>query len=155
MKTLQLPEANARKMWVAASPEIKNLLTDSFGADFFNQSITDRVKDFNDILDISGKSMADISRPGDTPDEVAYKQAKLIAEVYNEGTVLDPMDTTQYKYYPWHKIDKSSGFGLSYADYDGWLTRTRVGSRLCFKSSSLAIDAGKKFIEIYAALKIQ
>lgn len=155
MQTIQLSEANARKMWGTASSEIKQLLTDSFGEDFFKQKITERVKNFFNVLDIAGKTMEDIAKPGDTPDEVAYKQAKLIAEVYNEGTVIDPMDTNQIKYYPWHKINHSSGFGLSCSDCDLWSTHTAVGSRLCFKSSDLAIDAGNKFIEIYATLKIK
>lgn len=115
--------------------------------------ITDRVKTFADIERISGKTLT--QRDDETTDEFAYRQVKLIAEVYNQGETLDPMNTSQNKYYPWHKIDNSSGFGLSFRAYDDWNSTSDVGVRLCFKTSDLAIDAGKKFIEIYSQLKIK
>ena len=115
--------------------------------------IMDRVKTFDDIERISGIKL--IKREDETPDEYAYRQVKLIAQVYNEGQILDPMDTNQYKYYPWHKINKDSGVGLSYDVYGYWLTDSDGGVRLCFKSSELATDAGQKFLEIYSQLKIK
>lgn len=115
--------------------------------------IMDRVKTFDDIERISGIKL--IKREDETPDEYAYRQVKLIAQVYNEGQILDPMDTNQYKYYPWHKINKDSGVGLSCADYVGWAANSHVGVRLCFKSSELATDAGQKFLDIYSQLKIK
>lgn len=115
--------------------------------------IIDRVKTFNDIERISGIKL--IKREDETPDEFAYRQVKLIAQVYNEGDSLDPMDTNQWKYYPWHKINKGSGVGLSCLDCGGWYALSLVGVRLCFKSSELATDAGQKFLEIYSQLKIK
>lgn len=158
MDTLQITKANAVKAHNSADPNVKKLLEELFGPENFKQedtrSIMERVQSFDDILSISGKTMADIAKDGDTPDEVAYKQAKLIAEVYNEGTVLDVGDTDQYKYFPWHKVVKTnSGFALSYYSYGAWTTDSTVGVRLCFKSSELAVDAGKKFIDIYTILK--
>lgn len=155
MKNLQIDEVNARKLYPTASPEFKTMLEDSFGKVFLSQKITDRVQNFDDILSISGRTLASLINRGDTLDEIAYKKIKLIAEVYNEGVVLNPMDTGQYKYYPWHKIDPSSGFGLSYYDYDCWDAGSFVGVRLCFKSAELATDAGNKFIEIYEDFKIK
>jgi len=118
-----------------------------------NLPIIDRVKTFDDIERISGIKL--IKREDETPDEYAYRQVKLIAQVYNEGETLDPMKTNQWKYYPWHKIEPNSGVGLSYGVYGAWRTATFVGVRLCFKSSELATDAGKKFLEIYSQLKIK
>ena len=116
-------------------------------------SITDQVKTFADIERISGKQI--IRREDETDDELAYRQVKLIAEVYNEGEVLNPLDTDQWKYFPWFIISKKSGFGLSYGDVGNWYACTDVGSRLCFKSEELAEDAGNKFIEIYTQLLIK
>lgn len=118
-----------------------------------SKPILERVKTYADIERISGTVLT--KRDGETADEFAYRQVKLIAQVYNEGTQLDPMDTNQYKYYPWHKIDKNSGSGLSSDDFGSWSTTSAVGVRLCFKSAEFAIDAGTKFIDIYSQLKIK
>jgi hypothetical protein len=116
--------------------------------------ITDRIKTFSDVLAVAGRKKEEFEEmPGETADECAYRKLKLIAEVYNEGEVLDSMNTNQYKYYPYFKI-VPSGFGLSYFNYDGWTSYSSVGVRLCFKSSELAIDAGKKFTDIYATFLI-
>ncbi len=159
MHTLKIDEDQARRLYPSANGEFKDILEKEFGKDFLNHKITDRVKTFEDILAISGRTMEDLVNPNDTPDEIAYKQAKLIAEVYNEGEVLDAGNTEQYKYYPWHEIaidpSHSSGFGLSYYDCAYWFSSSFVGVRLCFKSSELAVDAGKKFIKIDEELNIR
>lgn len=155
MTTLKLSESKARQLYPTAPAEWKEVLHESFGEKFFSQKITDRVKTFDDVLAIKGLTLSQLFDGSETKDEIAYKKVKLIAEVYNEGTVLDPMNTNQYKYYPWFRITHGSGFGLSFRDYVRWFTVSCVGVRLCFKSSELAIDAGKKFIEIYADLLIK
>lgn len=128
---------------------LKKVLGDALG------KITDRVKNFDDILAIAGTTIDKLLAGTLTPDEIAYRQVKLIAEVYNEGTALDPTNPNQYKYYPWFEITSGSGFGLSYGGYVTWNSYSGVGVRLCFKSRELAIDAGKKFPEIYANLLIK
>lgn len=154
MQTLEIKKENAIKAFNSTNTEGKTLLSTLFGKDVFNQKITDRVQTFDDILSISGHTV--IINSNDTPDEIAYKQVKIIAEVYNEGTVLKPGDNA---YYPWHEIvaDKNhpSGFGLAFGVYGCWHSDSAVGLRLCFKNSALAIDAGKKFITIYENLKIR
>lgn len=155
MQQLQIDENKARRLFPTASAEFKQMLIDSFGEKFFSQKITDRVQTFDDILEISGRTMASLIGPNDTADEISYKKVKLIAQVYNEGTILDPMNKGQYKYYPWFEITPNSGFGLSFDDRDGWFANTAVGVRLCFKEPELAKDAGQKFIAIYADLLIK
>jgi hypothetical protein len=84
---------------------------------------------------------------------LAHAQLIIIAQALNEGWKPNWNDTDQWKYYPWFEIqaseDKPSGFGFSGTGYDFWLSRAGVGSRLCFKSRSLAIYAGKQFAELY------
>lgn len=155
METLKLDGNNARKFFPTVGPELKQIFIDTWGANFFSQKIADLVNSFDDILTISGRTLSSLKNDDDTLDEIAYKKAKLIASVYNEGVVLDPLNTNQNKYFPWFKISPGSGFGLSYNDYGDWYTYSFVGVRLCFKDSYLAIDAGKKFIDIYADLLIK
>ena len=39
--------------------------------------------------------------------------------------------------------------GFRFDDFDNWSSRSFVGSRLCFKTSALAEQAGKHFLEVY------
>ena len=77
----------------------------------------------------------------------AHLKIQIIAKALNEGWYPNWNDTNEYKYYPWFKA--SPGVGFSFSDYDFALTRSTVGSRLCFKSRDLAEYAGKQFIDIY------
>lgn len=84
---------------------------------------------------------------------IAFYKLIIIAEALNEGWEPNWNDSRQYKYYPWLYVqasnEKSAGFGLS-SSYD---VRTRtgasVGSRLCFKTSELAMYAGNTFKDLY------
>ena len=156
MEQLEVLKKNAIAAYKATDKEGKKLLSNLFGGKVFSEKIADRVNGWQDILDISGRNAKEYElREGETGDELAYRQAKLIAEVYNQGDKLDAMDTNQYKYYPWHKITPGSGFGLSYHDFADWGTGSDVGVRLCFVRSEDAVDAGQKFIEIYSRLKVK
>lgn len=150
---IEIDRALALKTFNAAPADgkvwLKKVLGDALG------KITDRVKNFDDILAIAGTTMEELTAGCRTPREIADRQVVLIAEVYNEGDVLDPMNTNQYKYYPWFRITPGSGFGLSCYYYDTWSSLSYVGVRHCYKNSDLAIDAGEKFTEIYANLLIK
>ncbi len=115
------------------------------------EKITDRIKTFSDVLsalNIDPRDFKEICKNLEE-DEIAYRQVKLIARVLNEGTEIDAFNQSQYKYYPYFEVEKS---GFSYRYYGTWFSITSVGSRLCFKSSELAIYAGKTFIDIYTKL---
>lgn len=160
-RTLQITEENALKAFNDGCDDVKKVLSNLFGEKTFKpKNISDEIHGWNDILRLSGANADDYKqRPGETMDELAYRQVKLIAKVYNQGATLDAGNTNQHKYYPWHKIvkdsSKPSGFGLSYFSCDLWHTTSTVGVRLCFVREQDAIDAGKKFIEIYENLKIR
>ena len=147
MKNLQLDDATALKMYPGTIPEMKAILEQSFGKQFFSGKVTDRVKTADDAFKIKGISIASVINDNDTPDEIAYKIIKVIVEVLNEGWVPDWKNDNQYKYYPW--FDMSSGSGLSYGGYVHLSSDSCVGSRLCFKSRELAEYAGKQFIKEY------
>lgn len=92
-------------------------------------------------------------------DEVAYKRLKVITRAINTDPISKETwepnwnNSKEWKYFPWFEIkaskDKPAGFGFSYAGYAGWSADTNCGSRLCFKSSELAMYAGKQFEAIY------
>jgi hypothetical protein len=84
---------------------------------------------------------------------LVHAQLVIIAQALNAGWKPDWNDNNQWKFYPWFQIqaseDKPSGFGFSFTFYVYRGSGTSVGSRLCFKSRSLAIYAGKQFAELY------
>lgn len=155
MQTLKISNQKALQLYPSASNEFKAMLEESFGKEFFNQKIIDRVKTFADALNILGEQSENVkillAYNGIDKDMIAaqaFMKLTLIARALNEGWVPDWKDDRQYKYYPWFESNKS-GSGLSYLDYDGWITFTGVGSRLCFKSSEIAEYAGKTFKKLY------
>lgn len=84
---------------------------------------------------------------------IADYKLSVIADALNEGWEPDWSNSGERKYFPWFEVDADkanpSGFGFSDARYDYWDTGTIVGSRLCFKSSELALYAGKQFEQLY------
>lgn len=153
MQTLQIDKINAKKLFPTASAEFKQMLIDTFGEKFFQQKITDRVKTFEDACEVLGFEPEDVLHDDHSAPLAKYIRAvnahqklMIIAQALNEGWEPDWSDENQAKWYPYFKM---SGFGFSNADYDGWLSGTGVGSRLCFKSSELAEYAGRQFLSIY------
>lgn len=78
---------------------------------------------------------------------LAYYKLTIIAEALNEGWIPDWDDYSQYKWVPYFR--NKSGFGLAFDDYDSWSTSTDVGSRLCFKSSEIAVYVATQFADLY------
>ncbi len=155
METLQIQKTNAITAYNKADEKGKALLVNLFGELALSQKITDRINSFEDVLDITGTDAEEMElREGETEDELAYRQWKIIAKAYNEGVVLDGKNTNQRKYFPWARIDESSGFGLSLTCVVNWYTDTCVGVRLCFKEDAHARDAFKKFTGVYAKMQI-
>ncbi len=144
MKNLQLDDATARKIYLTAAPELKEVLEKTWGKAFFSQDITERVLTMEDVYRESGKTYADIAKEGDTPDEIGYKMSKLIFAVMNEGWVPDYNDSNQNKYeLRWVK-NKDGGFSYDYY-YRCWNTFALAGSRLVARSGKIADHIGKHF----------
>lgn len=150
MKKLELSEKDALRLYPTADKAFKEMLEINFGVEFFNQKITDRIKSFDDILAIANeKGYKYNPNTDDTEDEVAYKKAKLIALVLNEGWEAKAKIN---RYYPYFSL--SSGFVFAGSCYDYGCVYSASGFRLCFKNSELSDFAGKTFIEIYKKLYI-
>ena len=151
-KQLFIEDYEARKLYLTATPEFKQMLETTFGKEFFSMKITDRIKTYEDAcaeLGISPWTEKDFSTSGLKPDEITYRKIKTITEALNEGWKCDWKDANQYKYYPWFKM--SSGgfvFYVTGCDYSG--ANAGDASRLCFKSSELAKYAGEQFLQLYS-----
>jgi hypothetical protein len=103
--------------------------------------IIEKIKTFEDALakvPVKRQASFDARTTNDSPDEVAYKKIKIIANALNEGWKPDWKNSDEYKYYPWFDFedDRGSGLGLSYLDYV-YDTRFRL-SGLAFASKRVA-----------------
>lgn len=79
---------------------------------------------------------------------VAFYKLSIINGVLNGDWRANWQDYNEYKYYPWFFMDKD-GSGFSFA-YFGFASDTStVGSRLVFRTRSLAEYAGKQFLDLY------
>lgn len=159
MATLQIEEKNAKAAWKDADAAGKKLLAALFGDKVFSSNPFDRIKTFADVCSEAGVNEEDYRIPDTgTPEQSAAmysKRLKLIAQVFNGDWKANMADTSQYKYYPWFRIDpnssKLSGFGLSSYDcvYGCGATHSALGVRPYFKDSDTAIYVGKQFIAEY------
>lgn len=116
-----------------------------------SEKITDRIKNFQDVLDYHGISATKFKNGCAYLDEqeIANRQVKLIALALNEGIEMSAFNEDQYKYYPYFEVQEN---GFSYYCCNSWYSATVVGSRLCFVSADLAIYAGRTFTDIYTKL---
>jgi hypothetical protein len=114
------------------------------------KAVTERIMTMDDVFKELGIDPDDFgaSCKGLEPDEVAYRQLKLIALALNEGWEPDWKDNSQSKYYPWFEMEVSSS-GFRFDDYGTWNADSNVGSRLCFVSRATAEHAGKQFTNVY------
>jgi len=149
MKQLQIDEQKARSRYKSASTEIKEILEDTFGKDFFNVSVEDRINSLDDALLETGRpSVPDFDCvPEDLRDffKATYK-CVVIAEALNEGKRFDIFNESEYRHYPYFINNGSaSAFGLYGAGCDDTCSLAGSGSRLSFVNSKIAEIAGEKF----------
>lgn len=117
--------------------------------------ITDRVKTFEDacrVLGLDSKQLpvVDLLPEKDRKSIIAYYKLTVIVRALNEGWEPDWQDWVEYKYFNWFYID-SAGFAYAHT-HDATTsmnTYTHVGSRLCFKTDTLARYARVQFRDLY------
>lgn len=151
-KTLKISDSKALELYKTANKELKEILEETFTKEFFEpKDIMKVVKNFDDILRISGKKLEDIHpfknpRTNKQKSQNAFARILLIEEVLNEGWIPDWNNKNEYKYYPYFEFRAHVGwvFCLCRRYYC-----VSFGSVAYFKNSNLAIFAGKIFIEDY------
>ncbi len=113
------------------------------------QKITDRVKDYGDILKIAGVRESDdeveIKGFNSSENKVVKSLVKKmrIAKVYNEGWL--PRHNEQ-RWYPYYNV--SSGFVFHNTACGGTNANTSSASRLCFRTDELTRDYARKFKDV-------
>ena len=153
MKTLQISEQKARELYKSGSSELKSILEESFGKDFFSQKITDRVKTYEDACHELSTSPLDenkLMELGLTKHDIAYQKLTTIIKALNEGWVPDVCDDRVYRWYPWFNTNGSpSSFAVDGSSCADALADAGSGSRLCLKNKELSEYCGKQFIDLW------
>jgi hypothetical protein len=153
MQELQTPSrSEVLSAFTKADDKGKQLLESLFGK-IVPENITDKVKSFEDACTVLGIDPADVLHSSHSQfldkhisSINAYCKLIVITSALNEGWIPDWDDDSEEKHYPWFFM-QGSGFRL-YDVYYGYHD-SNVGSRLCFRDSSLAEYAAKQFNDIY------
>lgn len=148
-KTLKIEDQTARKLYLTADKELKTILEESFGKSFFSLKITDRIGDWNDVLDILGinEDFLPYKNARTKEKKSLNAQAKLfkVAQVYNEGWTPNWTNSSEYKYFP-YKYYFGGRWSVTDGDGDDGVS---CASGLYFKTRELALDAMTKFESLY------
>lgn len=150
-KSLKITDSKALELYKTASSELKEILEETFGLDFFKpKDITETVYDLDTLAE---------HLEMDTDDLYIYKKPKnafekylnacaiipKIVEVYNQGTILDWNNTNEYKYLPY--IRKVGSAWVA----DSHIWRSNAGGPFAhhYKSNNLALKGINNFNQIY------
>lgn len=153
MRTLQISEKKAMELYKNGSDELKTVLEESFGKEFFQRKITDRIKTYEDAcaeLGIYSLDEAKLMDFGLTKHDIAYQKLATVVKALNEDWTPDVCDSSVYRWYPWFKTNGSpSSFAFRGSICDYAVADAGSGSRLCLKSNELSDYCGKQFIDLW------
>ena len=118
------------------------------------KNIMERVKNFDDVLKIAGKTEEDIL-PWKNPktkqqiSQNAFAKIQLISEVLNEGWIPNFNNSSEYKYYPWFekKSPPCGSWCLGYVSF--YSSGGGLGFGCSYKTEQLAKFAANTFIKEY------
>lgn len=150
METFNVDKSFILEAHKAACNDWKTKLEKQFPS-AFPKKITDRVKSFDDVQTVLGKTENQILpyRNPQTKAEKsqnAFAKIQAITEVLNEGWQPNFDDSSEAKWYPWFE-KTSSGWVFYVSSFDCYSSFLGFG---CFyKSEALATYAGKQFLDIY------
>ena len=148
MKTLQLSEQKARELYRSGSKELKTVLEESFGEDFFSQDVTERVKTYPDACHGLGREPPDekkLLESGLTEHDIACQKLAIVTEALNGGQKLNVCDADVKRRYPWFKPNGSpSSFASDDSRCGVACANAGSGSRLCYKTRGPAEYSAKK-----------
>jgi len=149
------------KEYSKADKKGKLMLERIHGKEIFMPKILplrERLTTFEDFCKEDGKNaktlIAKWKKNGDTPDEIAYKQLKLMVRVLNGGRLVDlATNIKAIGYAPYHYGTSGSGFVFSNTNSGNTSTYTCVGSRLLCENDADARFLGTNFKDIWEAFK--
>jgi len=153
METLKIDKNKAVKLFKNVPDWFKETLIDTFGKETFSGKIMDRVKTLNDAIaeadEETRRKYLQSIEGYNTPDEIAYKQKKIICKILRCEWEPDWNDGNQKKWYPWFRWSAGSGFDFAHSYFDFGNSDSIVGSRLCFPDKETSDYFGKQFIDIH------
>jgi hypothetical protein len=103
-------------------------------------------------LDAKNLPIVDNLPEKDRQSIIAYYKLAIITRALNEGWEPDWENWSEYKYWSWFytaDYGANAGFACAYADLVPSGADATVGSRLCFKTRSLATYASEQFRDLY------
>ena len=152
MKTIQITDQEARKLYKTSNDEWKGILERHYGKEFFSQDVNDRIDGWEDMMAETGRPdvPAFIDLPEDLRDHFQkYYRVVIMNEAYNGGERMDIYNSAIYRYYAWFRTNGSaSGFAFCGAAFDYSFANAGSGSRLALKSEKSARIVGTKHIDI-------
>lgn len=146
---VELEESLILQGYREANSDQKKLIEKYFKINI-KKSITEKVKSFDDVLNIAGLTIEEVI-PYKNPKNKKQKfqngvaKIQLLAVVLNEGWVAK-FDGSQYNYYPYFQYKTSVGWVYYYYSYDFAVGHGVVAY---FKTDEIAKYAGTNFLEIY------
>jgi hypothetical protein len=109
MKTLKISDSKALELYKTASSELKEILEETFGLDFFKaKDITEKVNNLKSLFEyLKMKEYELLPYPNAKSNFERYLNACVlipeIVKIYNNGKELDWYNTNEYKYLPYIK----------------------------------------------------
>jgi len=144
--TVKMSDTTARKLF-ASTPDLRPMLIESFGEDFFKQDVIDRLKDgdLDDCCELTG--LPKVNHISEIPEKfhkwlIGQYHGAVICEAFNEGDKLSFLDENQQKHYPYFRVS-SGGLAFGGTDCNFSFACAGVASRLRVKSEKAAIAMGK------------
>lgn len=153
MRTLQISENKAMELYKNGSDELRIVLEESFGKEFFQRKITDRIKTYEDActeLDIYPLDEIELMKLGLIKHDIAYQKLATVVKALNEGWTPNICDSSVCRWYPSFKINDSPfSFAFNSSNYAASVMDAGSGSRLCLKDNKLSDYCGKQFIDLW------
>lgn len=152
VQQLVIGKQDARKLYPTASAEWKVTFEATFGKDFFSQKPQDRVKTVEDACEVLGLDPDCLWDESEEADILAYKKLKVIVRAFNyldnnnEEWLPDYDNSNEYKWKPWFYMNKP-GFRLDAVGCGR--AGSYAGSRLDYKSESIAKYGATQFLDLY------
>lgn len=156
--TLQINLAKAKVLYPSAEGELRKMLEDTFGKD--NLTIPnpiDKVHSLKDACELIGAEESDylpFPNPKNSDQKCinAFAFMIAVAKAFNQGKKKDWKDSDQYKWFPWWRMNGSSGSGLSFDGADCGYSGARVASRLMVLDQEHVKIMAERFFKQYEDL---
>jgi len=149
-KSLKIDESEALRLYPTASKEIQSIFESTFGKEFFKPKlITEIVFDIETLCEYLGVDEDSLFIFNENT-KVLSKHERFInasnilpkvAEVYNEGTILNWKKTNEYKYLPYLNFFG----GSAEVSFGGWSDSLRAPAGFYYKNDTLSRAAYKNF----------